>query len=244
MAAAPAPTPIPDPSSYAGADVLANNAYNAALTQINQNRLNTLTNYGYTGSIDPTTGTLSGIRVDPYAVHGQLQDLLHQQALEDMQARTGNEDRGVFGGLANQALNELHFQHGSQDTSLGTNLESALSDLQGQQQSAAETRDAALWQAEQNAADAATQNQEGETIDQLIQSLGYMPSSSSGGGSSKPSGGGTSTSKSGGVSGKPANPNNPDGPRRGYGNTRPPRPGAHARRQAINKIVRAHRGRR
>lgn len=232
---AAAPTPIPNPADYAGADVLAHNAYNNALAQINQNRLNTLSSYGYTGSIDPTSGTITGVHVDPNAMHGQLQDLLHQQAVEDMQAHLGNEDRGLVGGLAKQGLSELHFQHGSQDAGIGTSLESALNDLQGQQQSATETRDAALWQAEQAAADQATQNQESESIDQLIQSLGYTPGStiSTQDGSPKPNSS---------VSGKPARPNQAGGgPRRGYGNTKSGRRvGAHARRNAINKIIQAH----
>lgn len=186
-----AATPIPNAPGYASAEVMANNAYNAALAQLNQNRLNTLTQYGYTGSVDPTTGVLSGVQVDPHAMHGQLQDLLHNQAVEDMQARTSGQDRGLIGGLAHQAGSELRFQHGSQDTQLGQNLEQQLSDFQGQQQSAAEQRDAALWQAEQDAANQAVSDQEGQTIDQLIQALGdpsavkqdTSTSASSGGGS-------------------------------------------------------------
>lgn len=166
------PGPIPNIDIYARAEVMANNAYDKAVAQLNQNRLNTLTNYGYTGNVDPTTGVLSGVRVDPNAIHGQLQDLLHNQALEDQQATFAAQDRGLLGGLAHQAGSEMRFQHGSQDTALGTNLTQALADYQSQQQDAAQAKNDALWQAEQTAANAATANQEGESIDQLIASLG------------------------------------------------------------------------
>lgn len=192
--------PIPGASGYASADVMANNAYNAAVAQLNKNRLNTLTQYGYTGSVDPTSGVLSGVRVDPHAIHGQLQDLLHGQAVEDMQANLASEDRGLVGGLAHQAGSELRFQHGSQDTHLGQDLTQQLADYQGQQQQAAETRDSSLWQAENDAANQAMSDQEGQTIDQLIAALGNpstaqqdaAPSSNYGsyGGSGGGSGGG------------------------------------------------------
>lgn len=200
--AAPTPTPIPGASSYASAEVMANNAYNAALTRLNQNRLNTLTQYGYTGTVDPTSGVLSGVQVDPNAVHGQLQDLLHGQAVEDMQAAQSGEDRGLLGGLAHQAGTEARFQHASQSDQLGQNLTQQLSDYQGQQQDAAEQRNAALWQAEQDAANQATSDQESQTIDQLIASLGDPSAVQSGSGSSSSSSDGNSGGP-GPKSGKP-----------------------------------------
>lgn len=222
---AASPTPIPGAPAYASAEVMANNAYNAALSQLNQNRLNTLTQYGYTGNVDPTTGVLSGVGVDPHAVHGQLQDLLHNQAVEDMQARTAAEDRGLIGGLAHQAGSELRFQHGSQDTQLGQNLEQQLSDYQGQQQSAAETRDAALWQAENTAANDAASAQEGQTIDQLIQALGDPSAVQQQGSGSGASGGGSGP----GGPGKPGKPG-----RGGKGN----KPGHGHRTRAVRRILR------
>ena len=205
MAAAPvagASSQIPGADQYASAEVMANNAYNNALAQLNQNRLNILTQYGYTGNVDPSTGVVTGVRVDPNAQYGELQQLLHGNAIEDRNAVTAAQDRGLFdGGLANQALSEARYAHGAADTQLGTSLESALSGLQEQQQSAAETRDNALWQAEQSALDAELQGEQSQTLEQLLQG-GYTGSSGS---SSSGSGGGSSAGPgpSGSGGGKP-----------------------------------------
>lgn len=164
--------PIPGASAYASADVLAHNAYRNALAQINANRLNTLTQYGYTGHINPRTGVVNHVRVDPNALHGQLQDLLHGQALEDEGAAMASQNRGLLGGLANQAGANLRWQHVGQDVVLGNNLQTLLSGYQTQQQQAMETRNQALWQAKQAAADRAAMEQEQQSIDQLIGAYG------------------------------------------------------------------------
>jgi hypothetical protein len=168
----PASNPIPGASGYASAEVMANNAYQKALAQINRNRMNTLLNYGYTGTVNPDTGVVDNVHVDPNAMHGQLQDLFHSQGVQDQQAAFGAEDRGLRGGLAHQAESELRFQHGSQDTALAQALQGSLSDLQDQQQGAGETRDAALWQAEQDAAGQAVTDQQGQDFQTLIGLLG------------------------------------------------------------------------
>lgn len=179
MAGVPQPvqTPIPGAGSYASADVLANQAYNNALAQLNSQRLDTLGQYGYAGTVDPTNGVLTNVHVDPNSIYGSLQQMLHNQAAEDQQAVYGAQDRGLVGGLAHQAASELRYGHGAQDTQLGTALEQDLNALQQQQQAAAETRDNTLWQDQQAAADSAIQQQEQETIDQLTQSLGQAAAS-------------------------------------------------------------------
>jgi len=170
-AAAPYATAIPGADGYANADVLATNAYNKALTQINSNRLNTLSSYGYTGTVDPTTGVLGSVRIDPNSIYGNAQQLFHNQANEDRNAEFAAEDRGVFGGLANQAKSELRYQHGAQRTQLGSNLQSALGDLDQQQQQAAEARDNALWEAQQTALQNEMQNEYSQTISDLLDQL-------------------------------------------------------------------------
>lgn len=163
--------PIPGADQYAGADVLATNAYNKALTQINSNRLNTLTSYGYTGTVDPTTGVVGGVRIDPNSIYGDAQQLFHNQAIEDRNAQFAAEDRGLFGGLAHQAASELRYQHGAQRTKLGGDLQSALGNLDLQQQQAAESRNNALWQAEQAANTAEMNRQANLSIQDLINSI-------------------------------------------------------------------------
>lgn len=179
----PYQTAIPAADSYASADVLATNAYNKALSQINSNRLSTLTNYGYTGTVDPSTGVLGGVRIDPNSIYGQAQQLFHNQANEDKNAEFAAEDRGLFGGLAHQAASELRYQHGAQRTALGGALQSSLSGLDTQQQQAAEARDNALWQAQQTALQNEMQNEYSQTIQDLLDQL-LNPSSPTGNGDS------------------------------------------------------------
>ena len=150
---------------------MAQTAYNNALAQLNSQRLSTLTNYGYKGTIDPATGVLTGMGVDPNSMYGLLQQMLHGQAVEDQGANYASEDRGLSGGLAHQAGSELHYQHGAAATQLGSNLQQQLSDYQNQQQQDAETRDNTLWQDEQARLDAEMQNEGTQTYQDLIDAL-------------------------------------------------------------------------
>lgn len=186
--------PIPGIDVYGPAATLANNAYAKALLQLNQNRLGTLTNYGYRGDINPDTGIVGNIRVDPSAMYGQLQQMLHNQAIEDRNAEFGVQDRGLTGGLAHQASSELHYAHGAQDTRLGTSLLGQLSDFQTQQQSADEARNNALWQAEQAQLGSDLQAKQNATITDLIHQL--LGGGGSNDGSGDGSGGGGDGSKS------------------------------------------------
>lgn len=183
---------IPGADQYASASVSANNAYNNALAQINQNRLNTLTQYGYTGSVDPTSGVVSGVRVDPHSIYGQLQQMLHGAAVEDQNALFAAQDRGLHGGLAHQAAAENKYQHGAALTGLGNSLQGQLAGFQNQQQSAAETKNAALYQAEQAQLDAEMQAEYNSQIQDLIKQLangqnnGSNDNSGGGGGTNTP----------------------------------------------------------
>ena len=189
MAGAPAVSPIPGSAVYGQEATLANNAYNNALASINKNRLNTLTQFGYTGHVDPTTGVVTGVGVDPHSTYGALQQMLHGAALEDQSANWGAQSRGLVGGLAHQALSQAHYAHGADLTNLGEQLTGQLDTLQNQQQSAGETRDAALWQAEQDALNTDLTNQQNDTLDQLLnqgQDTGGSGGGDGGGGSSTP----------------------------------------------------------
>lgn len=156
-------SPIPGVSGYEGADALAMNAYNNALARINQQRMSTLQQFGYTGQIDPTTGTITGIAVNPNNPYGNLQMMLRNAALQAQSDQQAAQERGLRGGLANQAISADKFDFGNQSQQLGTDLENQLSDLQGQQSDAAYTRDSALWNAEQQAAEGAINNGQYDT---------------------------------------------------------------------------------
>lgn len=195
MAGAPAVSPIPDAATYGQEATLANSAYNSALTQINKNRMNTLTQFGYTGTIDPTTGVLSGVGVDPHSMFGALQQQLHSDALDDRSADMAASDRGLLGGLAHQGHSLAHYSHGAALTGLGQQLTGALDQLQNEQQTAGETRDAALWKAEQDALNVTLGNQANDTLDQLLNPGGDPGTGGdSGSGSGSGSGGGAPSS--------------------------------------------------
>lgn len=190
------PAPIPGVAGYAGAAALATRAYNNTLAQLNQQRQAALQSYGYLGSIDPTSGTITNVRVDPMNPFGQLQTMLRSQAQEDQTARYASQDRGLVGGLANQQLSDLHYQHGGQSAQLGTTFANQLADFQNQQTGAAYTRDEALWNAEQLAAEQAIQNQDFTPANPNDPSAGPAPDTTSTVGS-----GSTSTPLTNGVPG-------------------------------------------
>src|SRR6478609_6672725 len=94
---------VPDDTQLA-----AKTAYNNALVKLNGQRQGTLRSYGYNANFDPTTGKMSGLSVDPNNPYGQLQGTLRNQSMEDDNARYGMQDRGLHGGLANQATTDLN----------------------------------------------------------------------------------------------------------------------------------------
>lgn len=173
----PAVSPIPGAAQYAQEATLANNAYDKALAQINRNRLNTLTQYGYTGTIDPKTGTVTHVGVDTHSMYGGLQQLLHGAASEDMNADMAAQDRGLVGGLAHQGRAEAHYGHQADLTNLGEQLTGSLSDLQDQQQAASETKDNALWQAEQDQLGAELTAEQNDALQQLLNPGGLYDAS-------------------------------------------------------------------
>jgi hypothetical protein len=130
----------------------AEQAYQQALARYNNQRQGLLTNYGYAGSIDPKTGLVTKVHVDNTNTTGQYQQLLHNQYGEDENALYGMEDRGIFGGLANQAQSGLRFQHEGQDSSLMNALLGNLSDIDSQQLTAKQQLDQELWQLQEQAA--------------------------------------------------------------------------------------------
>lgn len=157
-AAPPAGTYYAPPSgAVQGAEetAAANQAYQQALARFNQQRTGLLTQYGYKGTVDPTTGLMTNVGVDTSNSTGQLQQLLGQQDTEDNTAEYGAEDRGISGGLANQAVTSLAQGHQAQTSDLANTMLGSLSDLNDQQLTAQQTENAQLWQAQQDATQSA-----------------------------------------------------------------------------------------
>lgn len=142
--------------TYAAADA----AYKRSLARLNTQRTGILRQYGYLGDVDPTTGQVKNVRVDAGNSFGQLQQLLHGQALEDMNAENAAEDRGLRGGLAHQAEAELHYEHQGQTGNLVNQLMANLAGYDDQQQQAQETLDQALFDLQHSAVQTAADNGE------------------------------------------------------------------------------------
>lgn len=145
-------TPIPGADTYATANLNATTAYKNTLSRINAKRNQTLQQFGYQGDVDPTSGVVGNVRVDPNSRYGGLQQMLRNQALEDRNAEYGAEERGLHGGLANQAVTDLKYSHGQQSADFGQGLTGVLGDLQDQQDTAGYAKNSALYQAELDAA--------------------------------------------------------------------------------------------
>jgi hypothetical protein len=179
--ATPYDAPIPGADTYATAALGAKTAYQNALTRINSKRQDTLRTYGYLGDIDPNSGALSNLRVDPYNQFGGLQQMLRSNADEVDQARMAAEERGLHGGLAHKGLSDARYDFGNASQQLGTSLTGTLGGYQDDQNSAAYTRDQALYNAELDAARLAIENQQFNPADTSDDTSGDNPSGTEGG---------------------------------------------------------------
>lgn len=168
------PSPIPSGSSpiplssgdYASAAAMANAAYNQALAQINGQRQSALQSFGYEGQIDPTTGQITNMQVDPHNPYGQYQTMLRQGALDQQGVQAADAARNLGsaygargGGLAAQGMTNAKLAFGADSANLGQALMGTLSGLSDQQLSAQDTMNSALWNAELASAQSAIQNQ-------------------------------------------------------------------------------------
>lgn len=165
----------------------AQDAYKRALIRFNAQRGGLLRQYGYAGDIDPTTGMVKNLRVDAGNSYGLLQQLLHNQALEDTSAENAAQERGLVGGLAHQAEGELRYQHHGQSSDLANTLLGNLGDLNSQQLDAKHTLDMALYQLQHQAAQEAINNGEFNPADltDLTDGSGGGGGASGGGSKSK-----------------------------------------------------------
>src|SRR5581483_7794411 len=165
--ATPGGSPIPLASGdYASAAATANEAYQNALASINSQRQQALQSFGYTGTIDPSTGQLTNMQVDSHNPYGQFQQMLGQGAADQQAVLANSASRGLGsvlgargGGLAAQDLSNAKTAFGGNSAALGENLTGTLSDLTDQQTQAHDAMNNALWQAELAAAQNAIQSQ-------------------------------------------------------------------------------------
>lgn len=152
-------TQIPGASQYAGAALLAKRAYDNAVASVTQRRQGTLTQYGYKGTVG-ANGQLTNFAVDPYNPYGQFQQLRrgNAQASSDLFSADAERGIGTSGGLALQDQENLRYGEHAADAALGQGLSNDLSGYQGELNQAAYSRDAALYEAELAAAQAAIAN--------------------------------------------------------------------------------------
>lgn len=153
-------TPIPGVPQYGQAALAAKTAYGNALARLNQRRGSLLRSSGFAGDIGADTGVVRNVRVDGSNVYGGLQQLNRSQAMRDEQARWSGIERGLGsgGGLAAQIRNQGRFDFGREDANFAQQLTESLAGLQDEQNSAGYARDAALYQAQLEAARMAIQN--------------------------------------------------------------------------------------
>lgn len=154
IAAGASPIPLQG-GDYATAAATANEAYQNALASINGQRQQALQSFGYTGTIDPTTGQLTNMQVDPHNPYGQYQQMLAGGAADQRGVLANSMARGLGsvtgsrgGGLAAQGETAVKNAFGANSAALGEALTGTLSGLTEQQQGAQDTMNNALWQAE------------------------------------------------------------------------------------------------
>lgn len=149
----PYTTPVPGASGYESATLAAKTAYQNALTRLNQERGDTLRQYGYAGDIDPTSGVVNNVRVDAGLPYGAYQQERQQHASQYENQRNATAERGIGrAGLAARSLMGLRNQFGADDAQLGQGLSGAISGFQDQQNTATYQKDSALADAQLQAA--------------------------------------------------------------------------------------------
>lgn len=154
QAPGPGPTPpvgsqIPGAGIYLQQQAGAEQAYQNALNNIEHQRGETIRNYGF----------LPGGGVDPNNNYGMIQNLWRQQASTANEQDLGLLGRGIRGGLAGQAMAQRKVAEGGQNLELQRGYDSSMYDLGQQRLQAESEHNAAMLQAQQEAAQNAQQNE-------------------------------------------------------------------------------------
>lgn len=141
---------IPNAALIGQGLAFAKKAYEQALAKITNQRQTVSRGAGFTFDVDPETGVMRSMRVDPQSQYGGFQMLNRQQAARDEDARAAAMERGLGsgGGLAAQMRSNVRFQSGQEDANFSSSLTDTISQLALQQQEAKNAYDMAKWQAE------------------------------------------------------------------------------------------------
>lgn len=152
-------TPIPGADIYLQSELAAKTGYQNAVARLNQQRLDTLRQSGYLADIDPTSGALSNLRVDPSNPYGTYQQLLRGSAIDAQNAHEAAAARGIGGGLAAQGETQAKYQFGQGSFQLGTGLQGALHGYDATQTGAETSMNQSILQSKMQALQAALQAQ-------------------------------------------------------------------------------------
>jgi len=159
--AATASTPstfIPGISTYAQDSLVAKQAYDLALSNISTRRAGLMQQYGLTADVGED-GTLNNTRINPYAQHGYLQNMMSEQGRQLDQSYTGSRMRGLgHAGLGAQGESSLRFQHAGQSAALGSQFLASGAGLASEQAQARAGYNGALSAANTKAAQDAITN--------------------------------------------------------------------------------------
>ena len=128
-------TPIPGVAQYSQLIAAAQNFYKQSVATLNLQRQNLLQQYGYVGKIDPATGLISHMGVDPYNPYGLYQQTLRGAGQQMGAAQQSDVARGIGinSGLARQGQEQLQYGFGQATNTLANNLQQSLLGLQTQQ---------------------------------------------------------------------------------------------------------------
>lgn len=146
-------TPVPGASGYAGAAALAQQAYTNAMARYNQQRADTLLKYGY------KKDAAGHLQVDANNEYGQYQQMLRNEdrQVEGLGRAQAASGWGGSSGYLGRAAEDLSYAQGGEQAALGQGLQGDLTGISQGEQDAAYQRNAALYQAQEAAAQAAIQ---------------------------------------------------------------------------------------
>lgn len=145
--------------TYTARRAAAEQAYQNAISQLNQKRGQLFQDTGLTADVGQD-GSFSNVHADGSNQYGALQKMFqqHGQALDS--ARETSLGRGIgTHGLGAQATSRLRYQQGGETAELGQGFLSNLQGIMGQQNSALGARGSALTQIDSDQAEQAAQQQ-------------------------------------------------------------------------------------
>lgn len=145
---------IPGTAAIMSASQAAKRAYQNALARLNNARTASMRDWGYQADFDPATGVVKNMRVDPNNPFGQYQGFRREHAygLQDAEDALIGRGLSAAGGLGAGLVNRLRLGYQGEDQAFANNMLTTLANFQDQQSQAKYEMDAALWQAQQIAA--------------------------------------------------------------------------------------------